>query len=305
MTRYSQSPLHTDLKDMMRRNGHAFNPEVLQQSLNLYRPIQERAPKDGVKRISDLTYGKEDSQLLDIFTPETAGGSPMPVVVYFHGGGFIAGARSPLPGLIYDNVPTFFARNGVIGVNATYRLAPEHKWPTGGQDVGAAIAWLKTNIADYGGDPSRMFAIGQSAGGTHVASYAFMSEVHGDTGPGVAGAILLSGTFAPLDPDYGDGTVPENFKAYFGDDTENWASRSPLYHVKPGHPPIMISVAEYDPYALAWPSMVLAATLTKCDRITPRFKYLPDHNHVTPAMHINSEYDILGPEILAFINSIA
>lgn len=290
------------LAEEIRRLGQTFNEDVLKATYALYKPLQERAPKDGVKRHNDIAYGADERHRLDLFVPERPAGR-MPVVVYFHGGGYVAGARSPLPGLIYDNVPTFFARHGMIGANATYRLAPQHKWPAGAADVGATVAWLRENVGRYGGDPARIFVMGQSAGATHVATWTFMETVHGAAGPRIAGAILLSGVYAALHPQFSEGRPMPNQIAYYGEDTAKWGGMSPLQAIKPDHPPIYLCVAEYDPYPLAWPSVALLDALVKVDRRMPWFRVLRDHNHVSPAMQINAEVDTLGPELLAFIAS--
>lgn len=294
----SDSP---DVAGEIRRMGQAFNLEVLKTTYELFTPLQERAPKDGVTRHDDIAYGDHARHRLDLFVPEARPSNPAPVVVYIHGGGFVAGERSPMPGLIYDNVPTFFARNGMVGVNATYRLAPDHKWPSGAEDMGGVVAWLRENVSGYGGDPDRIVLMGQSAGATHVAAYSFIEAVHGPSGPGIAGAILLSGSYAPLDPAFSAGPPAENQTAYYGDPAGGWDDRSPLYHVRPGHPPVFVATAEFDPYPLAWPSAALITELVKCDKVLPRFKLLRDHNHVSPAMQINTEIDALGPDLLDFI----
>src|SRR6185437_13442788 len=116
------SPNHAVAAEI-RRLGRAFTPEILQATYRLYTPYQQRAPKDGVSVHKDLAYGPDERHRLDVFVP-TKAPAKAPIVAYFHGGGYVAGERSPLPGLIYDNVPIFFARHGFIGVNATYRLAP-------------------------------------------------------------------------------------------------------------------------------------------------------------------------------------
>lgn len=287
----------------IRKFGRDFNPEVLKATYALYKPLQERALKDGVEIEKDIAYGADERQRLDVFMPAKKPASA-PVVVYVHGGGYIAGERSPLPGLIYDNVPIFFARHGVIGVNMTYRLAPQHKWPSGAEDVGKAVAWLQTNAARFGGDPQRIFLIGQSAGATHVATWTFVPQVHGDAGPRIAGAMLLSGVYAPQHREFSPGMPAENSLAYYGSDSSKFAAMSPLNHVRPGHPPVLVAVAEYDPYPLAWPSAALAAELVKCDKRMPWFVFSRDHNHVSPAMQINGETDSLGPELLDFVRSV-
>lgn len=294
-----------DIAGSIRALGRNFNPEVLRATYDLFVPLQERADKSGVVRHMDIAYGGHHQQLLDIFTPEQKPAKPAPVVVYIHGGGYVAGERSPYAGLIYDNVPIFFARNAMIGVNATYRLAPDHPWPCGAEDVGAIVAWLRDNIAEHGGDADRIFLIGQSAGATHVAAHAFIEEVHGASGPGIAGAMLLSGVYAPSDPHFSPGPPAPNAIAYYGEDTARWPAMSPLRHVRPGHPPIYLAATEFDPYPLAWATPALIGELTKCDKALPWFRLLRDHNHVSSAMQINSEIDLLGPELLQFIAGVA
>jgi triacylglycerol lipase len=288
----------------IRRLGRAFNPEILQATYDLHAPLQRRAPKEGVVVTRDIAYGDHARHRLDLYVPDRMP-TKAPVVVYFHGGGYIAGERSALPGLIYDNVPTFFARHGLIGVNATYRLAPEHKWPAGGSDVGAVVAWLHGHVAQHGGDPDCIVLMGQSAGATHVATWTFIPELHGPAGPRIAGSILLSGVFAPHHPLYSPGTPPPHQLAYFGEDPAKWAERSPINHVRPGHPPVFVSVTEFDPYPLQWGSPALAAALTKCDAEMPWFVYARDQNHVSPAMQINLDFDTLGPELLTFVGRCA
>ena len=291
----------SDTTATIRKMGQVFNEEILNATYALFKPLQERAPKDGVTPHLDLAYGEDARHRLDVFVPAQKPAAPAPVVVYFHGGGFVAGARSPLPGLIYDNVPTFFARNGCIGVNATYRLAPAHKWPAGAQDVGAVVAWLRANIARYGGDPQRIFVMGQSAGAAHVATWTFLKKVHGGAGPGIAGAMLLSGGYGAMHPQFHSGAAAPNHIAYYGEDTASWPEKSVLGNVTAGHPRVFLCVAEFDPYPLTWPSAALAAELVQRDRRIPWFRVLRGHNHVSPAMQINSEVDTLGPELLEFV----
>jgi acetyl esterase len=297
------SPNHAVAAEI-RRLGRAFTPEILQATYRLYTPYQQRAPKDGVSVHKDLAYGPDERHRLDVFVP-TKAPAKAPIVAYFHGGGYVAGERSPLPGLIYDNVPIFFARHGFIGVNATYRLAPRYGWPSGGEDVGRVVEWLRAHAASFGGDADRIVLLGQSAGATHVATWTFIADVHGMAGPRVVAAILLSGVYAPSDPDYYVAIPPEPHRvAYFGADAAKWPMMNPIKHVKPGHPAVFVSVTEFDPYPLQWGSPALVDALLKCDKAMPWFVYGRDHNHVSPAMQINSEIDDLGPELLAFVASV-
>jgi acetyl esterase/lipase len=304
MSSLDVSSVRVQVGKAIRELGRKFDPDVLQATYALYAPLQRSAPKGGVDVHKDLAYGDHERQRLDVFVPAN---KPVkaPIVIYFHGGGYVSGERSPLPGLIYDNVPTFFARHGMIGVNATYRLAPEYKWPSGGADVGKAIAWLRANADRYGGDPERIFLMGQSAGGTHVATWAFIPEVHGPKGPGIVGAILLSAVLAPYDSKYSpERPVAPHRLAYFGEDEAQWPAMNPINHISRGHPPVFISVTEFDPPPLQWSSPALVAALMRCDRAMPWFVYNRNHNHVSPAMQINLNFDDLGPQILEFVRSV-
>lgn len=285
----------------LRRIGPAFDEEVLKRTYALYVPLQARAPKKGVVVQKDLVYGPDARHRLDVFTPERPVDGLAPVVMYLHGGGYVGGERSPVPGLIYDNVPTFFARHGMIGVNATYRLAPAHRWPSGGEDVGRAVGWLRENARRFGGDPERIFVVGQSAGATHAATWTFMGEVHGAGGPGVAGVVLISGVYAATHPAYTSDPPRPNQFAYYGDDTSLWPAMWPFDQVRRGHPPVFIVTAELEPYHFVWPSMALLDALVKCDRKMPAFRLLAGHNHVSSALQINSGIDDLGEDLVAFI----
>ncbi|MEU0940704.1 carboxylesterase family protein [Embleya sp. NPDC005971] len=112
----------------------------------------------------------EDFLTVNVWTPRAAGGD-LPVMVFVHGGGFVAGStRSAM----YDG--SAFARDGVVLVTLNYRLgisgfldipgAPANR---GLLDVVAALGWVRENISAFGGDPGNVTLFGQSAGATVVA----------------------------------------------------------------------------------------------------------------------------------------
>src|SRR5690242_9475478 len=111
----------------------------------------------------------------------------------------------------------------MLAVVANYRLAPAHPWPAGAEDVGKVIGWVKAHAATYGGDPHHIVLVGQSAGATHAASYVFDPSLHPIEGAGVVGTVLMSGVYRITCTD----NAP-NLEAYFGDDEEKLAERSPI-----------------------------------------------------------------------------
>jgi hypothetical protein len=139
-------------------------------TLALYTPLLAAAPKGGVRIESDLAYGPDPLHRLDIHKQE--GRTGVPIVVFLHGGAYVRGSRN-INAEVYGNVATYFARQGMLGVNGTYRLAPAAKWPAAAQDVGLLVKWLKANAGAHGGDPERIYLIGHSAGATHIATYLY------------------------------------------------------------------------------------------------------------------------------------
>ena len=163
------------------------------KTLAIYVPFhKEKEPYAGVKVVRDAKYGDHERQALDVFIPENLSGSPRPVFIWVHGGAFVGGNKKNAQGaFFYDNVGVWAARNGMIGVNINFRLAPEHKWPTGAQDTGTAVKWVIDNIASHGGDPTRIFLAGHSSGAVNVADYVAFPQFHaGPSGPGLKGAML-------------------------------------------------------------------------------------------------------------------
>lgn len=122
----------------------------------------------------------DDYLTVNVWTPAVGGGD-LPVMVFVHGGGFVAGStRSAL----YDG--SAFARDGVVLVTLNYRLgiagfldlpgAPANR---GLLDVVAALRWVRENIASFGGDPRRVTLFGQSAGATLVGGALAAPEATG------------------------------------------------------------------------------------------------------------------------------
>ena len=103
--------------------------------------------------------------------PGGAPRAPRPVLVFIHGGGFSRGAKHTAGSPFYDNVGLWAVDHGLIGVTINYRLAPQYPWPSGIEDLTQVVVWLKAHIAEYGGDPGKIFLWGHSAGAAHVADY--------------------------------------------------------------------------------------------------------------------------------------
>jgi acetyl esterase/lipase len=269
----------------------------VEKTLALYTPILAAAPKAGVTIERELAYGPDARHRLDLHKPEGRAGAP--VVVFLHGGAYVRGSRS-VNAEVYGNVATYFARQGMLGVNATYRLAPAAQWPAAAQDVGLLVQWLKANAAAHGGDPARIYLIGHSAGATHVATFVYQKDLQAADGAGIAGIVLMSGRYH-FDPKPDDPNL-RNFQAYFGTNASRYPAQSPINHVKAAKPlPTFIVISEYDNPDLDTQGAMLLGALCERDRACPRFLRMDLHNHLSMVYQFNTADDALGRQILEFI----
>jgi acetyl esterase/lipase len=209
-----------------------------------YTPLLERQSDRGVCSTRGIAYGPHERHKLDVYQAER--GSRMPVVMFVHGGAFIRGARD-VNTQIYSNVARYFARKGLLGINVGYRLAPEARYPDGSLDVGAAVTWARAHVGEYGGDPERIFLVGHSAGGTHVATYVADPRARPAEGHCVRGIVLLSARLRiEARPDNPNAA---GVRAYYGDDAGLYEERSPVTHAANIDVPVFIVTAEHDnPY---------------------------------------------------------
>lgn len=105
-----------------------------------------------------------------IYTP--SGKAPQPVIVYYHGGGFVIATNDT-----YDASPRALAnQTGAIVVAVEYRKAPEHKFPAAHEDAYQSYLWVLKNAASFGGDPARVAVAGESAGGNLALNVAIMAR---------------------------------------------------------------------------------------------------------------------------------
>ncbi len=106
-----------------------------------------------------------------IYTPKGATG-PLPVIVYYHGGGWVIATLDT-----YDaSVRSLVEQTGAIIVSVAYRQAPENKFPTAHNDSFAAYQWTLKNAASFKGDPARVAVAGESAGGNLACSVSMMAR---------------------------------------------------------------------------------------------------------------------------------
>ena len=294
------SALPAEVQNILATVGPKWRKDLRQNieaTAKAFIPLLKAAPKDGVIVKKNLAYGTDPKQVLDVYQPQDRTGAP--VIIYVHGGAYVAGDRDAY-GEIYGNIPTWFARQGLVGINANYRLAPAATWPAGSEDVRGMVKWAKENVAQYGGSPNRIYLMGHSAGATHVATYVFDRSLQPPEGLGIEGAILISGRYKveydPADPN------GANMQAYFGTDSQAYPSRSAITHIRENmRTPIFLVISEYDNPGLDVAGAEMLAALCARDGACPRFTRLEKHNHLSDVFAFNTADERLGREILEFM----
>jgi acetyl esterase/lipase len=119
-------------------------------------------PNEGYAVKKDIAYGADPRQKLDIYVPGNLR-APAPVIVFYYGGSWQTGSKD-----IYKFFGQAFASKGIVTVVADYRLYPQVKFPAFVDDGAKAFKFVHDHIANYGGDPNRLFLAGHSAG-AHIA----------------------------------------------------------------------------------------------------------------------------------------
>ena len=115
-------------------------------------------PRSGYSVQRGIAYGALARNRLDLYRPAKAG-AKAPGILFFYGGGFLAGRRSE-----YRIVGEAFASLGIVTGVADYRIHPEAKYPNFLEDAAKAVVKFRALLAENGGDPDRLFVAGHSAG---------------------------------------------------------------------------------------------------------------------------------------------
>jgi acetyl esterase/lipase len=293
----------------------AITPQLGATSWALLKPFHDKVGYTAPRIDRDRRYGEHERHRLDVHTSGEENGAP--VFVFVHGGGFVGGDKVVPGSPQYDHIGAWAVRNGWVGVTITYRLAPEYTWPSGAQDVAAAIAWVRGNVAAYGGDPDRIVVAGHSAGSVHVASYlagqasagqgsagqgsagqGSAGQDSGGTFDGIRGAGLLSGFYQIADgAQRGDVEV-----AYFGDRPS--AEVSTLPSLLETGIPLIFAVAERDPQFSQYQVAALTAAWFERKQAVPQVIWSEGHNHISQIGSIGVDDVALGAQLARFVNRV-
>ncbi|HBX59083.1 MAG TPA: alpha/beta hydrolase [Methylophaga sp.] len=210
-------------------------------------------PESGYQHRADLIYGDHPRLKLDIYQPVNSTVTTKPAtVIFFYGGGWETGDKAD-----YKFVAEALTSQGVIVVIPDYRVYPEVVFPQFIEDAAQSVGWTKQHIAEFGGDPEKLFIAGHSAG-AHIAAMLSVNPLYlqqVDMQPQqLQGMIGLAGPydFLPLK----SGAL----KQIFGDESSQWQSQ-PVNFVTNDHPPMLLLVGTDDRTVLPRNSYRLADKL--------------------------------------------
>ncbi len=286
----SSAQVPDNIAQKVRAAGQVMDPTVSK----LYAPMFPQEAWAGVSIQRDISYGSDPLQRLDVYTPDGAKGRQLPVLLFVHGGGFTRGDKH---GAFYpDNITLWAARNGMVGVNIDYRLAPKNPWPAGVKDLASAIAWTNANIARYGGDPHRIVIFGHSAGANHVADYAAHPEVRGAEASSVKGVIMLSPAYSTT-----PGSRPN---PYYGEDADLGSASGQITRLTASPYPLFYAYAQFDPPLMKATATALIEGICQTRSRCPKSVELKDSNHFSEGMAIGTPDQQLTGPLLQWIKAL-
>jgi acetyl esterase len=180
---------------------HELSPE---QARSFFDQMQLPAPEVPLAKVEDVRLPGPAGEIpVRIYRPEATG--PLPVLVYFHGGGWVIGSIET-----HDATCRELAREaGCAVVSVEYRLAPEHRYPAAAEDCYAAVREVSERASSLGLDGSRIAIGGDSAGGNLTAVVAQMARDQG--GPALRFQLLI---YPVTDADFDRPSYRENASGY-------------------------------------------------------------------------------------------
>lgn len=241
----------------------------------------------------DLPYGTNVKQRLDLYLPKNKANNA-PVFLFLHGGGFREGDRAQ-----YGFVAKPFAEQGVITAVASYRLTGDgFKYPDQPQDARHAFVWLYKHIAQYGGDPHRIYVGGHSAGAILSADIGVnrhWMKAAGIPEKAFRGMIPISGPYDLRTPGRkGEGDI-------YAATATLQAAASPLLHITDPVPASIIAVGSTEAYVTS--SEELANKLTAAGA-QATFLSLEGEDHRDTVHDLGDSNSVLAKAVLKMIHDV-
>jgi acetyl esterase/lipase len=256
-------------------------------------------PPEGVLAYTDVVYRQVGDRVerLDVYRPAAAGTHP--AIVAIHGGGWRGGTKNS-----YGRGVARLARHGFVVISVDYVLSrPGHpSWPGNLEDVRESVRWTRRHASEYAIDPSRIAALGASAGG-HLAALLGTNAGGDDPEARVQAAVDLYGP-TDLAALYIVPKAVESLDLYIGkplgDGPEAYAAASPIRHVSPNSAPMLLIHGSIDPLVPLGQSTELGRRLEACG-VPVRVVVVPGAGH---SFGLRVEGLDLVPEIVGFLEGV-
>jgi len=261
----------------------------------------KKAPLPAVEK--DLPYADGgDQRMLDLYLPDKKG---FTTVVFTYGGGWHTGSRKSV-----KRIGEQLQSLGYGCALLSHRLAPKDKFPAQAEDVAAAFAWVKKNIAAKGGDAKRVVLMGHSSG-AHLSLLLatdpkYLAE-HKLSSADIAGVVGLS-TPVDLEPredkkGFGDALMAGKGADVFSRDAAVMKAASPIQHVSKDLPPTLLVVGEKDFPMLERDARTFAEKAKGVDRKVTTFVG-KGCDHMGVVRSLLEDGSAIQEQVLAFIKKL-
>lgn len=260
----------------------------------------------------DLAYRSDaeadpEKHKLDLFLPANVAPG-WPTLVFVHGGGWTSGDRATrvLGVEPYRNIGRFYAARGYGVVVPSYRLQPDATWQDQVDDVAAAIAFARREIARRGGDPNAVHLSGHSAG-AWLAAWVGLEDsalaAWGIDRSALCGLVLVSGAgYDPEDDEtYALGASRLYFEKRFSTGDDSWAEQSSIRrHLDPSSPPALVMNAKGEAVTFERQADLLFGALFEVAPDSERFS-VPGLNHQSIVIAMSAEGNPVSDATLRFL----
>jgi acetyl esterase/lipase len=236
-----------------------------------------------ITRYKNISYqesnlaAKTTTQELNIFAPRRRA-SLKDVLIFVHGGSWKSGKKS-----LYSFFGSRMARKDVVVVILDYPLSPQATYTAMATSVARGVQWVSQNIEQYGGNPKKIFISGHSAGG-HLAALVAIRNEYFDSlkikNP-IRGIVLIDAAGLDMYGYLQEEKFPDNhtYLTTFTHDPQQWKEASPLYHLHPNMPPMLIYRGEKTYQSILKSTEKFIKALKEYDR-QPRYYVLKGKKHV-------------------------